>query len=103
MLVFLSFVFIEAKSFFVPCPVKWLTGVDCPGCGFQRSVWALIEGDFAKSFELYPPTLFFLLSFTAAISVYLLKLNIEAKLLKMLYFATGIVVVINYLFKLLML
>ena len=50
----------------LPCGFKQLTGHDCPGCGFQRSVASLAEGDLTTSFEFYPPlvfifTLFFLL------------------------------------------
>lgn len=26
------------------CPIKFLTGLNCPGCGFQRSVHALLHG-----------------------------------------------------------
>ena len=27
------------------CPVKLLTGYDCPGCGFQRAFHALLHGN----------------------------------------------------------
>ena len=27
------------------CPVHILTGLDCPGCGSQRAVYALLHGD----------------------------------------------------------
>ena len=51
----------------IPCPFKYLTGIDCPGCGLQRSVIALIQGDFHRSITLYPATIpllfFFLYSF----------------------------------------
>jgi hypothetical protein len=94
--------FFKAERFFVTCPFKWITGLDCPGCGFQRSLWALIQGHFMQSFDIYPPTLFFLLSFSAAASAHFFKWKSDSKLLKVLYFATGVVVVINYIFKLCM-
>jgi Protein of unknown function (DUF2752) len=28
-----------------PCPFKWLTGFDCPGCGNARALHALLHGD----------------------------------------------------------
>ncbi len=27
------------------CPIKWLTGLDCPGCGGLRALHALLNGD----------------------------------------------------------
>lgn len=39
------------------CPFKYLTGIDCPGCGFQRSLIALVQGNFHQSLALYPPTI----------------------------------------------
>ncbi|MBR5918892.1 MAG: DUF2752 domain-containing protein, partial [Prevotella sp.] len=29
------------------CPVKLLTGLDCPGCGGQRAAHAMLQGDVA--------------------------------------------------------
>jgi hypothetical protein len=39
------------------CPAKALTGMDCPGCGLQRSFVALLRGDLEGAWELYPPLL----------------------------------------------
>lgn len=102
MLTNLSFAFLEAKRFFVPCPFKWLTGLDCPGCGFQRSVWALFQGEFQESFKLYPPTALFLISFLAASMTYFFKWNSESKILRAIYIATGVLVIANYLYKIAM-
>ena len=89
----------KADIFLIPCPFKYLTNLDCPGCGFQRSVLALIQGNFTQSFHLYPPTIPFLLSATTALSIYILKKNTESKMLKTMYFSTGAIVVINYVYK----
>jgi len=45
------------QTLMLPCPIKFLTGFDCPGCGFQRSLFALLEGNFETSFMLYPATI----------------------------------------------
>lgn len=29
-----------------PCPIKWTTGLDCPGCGAARVLYSLLRGDF---------------------------------------------------------
>lgn len=89
----------KADYFLIPCPFKYLTHLDCPGCGFQRAVLALLQGKLTESFQLYPPAIPFLLSALATLAVYTLKWDKNAKALKMMYVATGIVVMINYVYK----
>jgi hypothetical protein len=91
----------KTDIFLLPCPIKYVTGLDCPGCGFQRSLLALLKGDLAQSFSLYPPTLFLLLSFICGISAYIFKYNSTAKWIKSIYFITGAVIFINYVYKIL--
>ena len=38
-----------AQHPFPPCPVHWLTGLHCPGCGTQRALHALLHGRFAQA------------------------------------------------------
>lgn len=37
-------------KWFPQCPFKALTGLDCPGCGSQRAVHALLHGEFQQAF-----------------------------------------------------
>ncbi|WP_316835671.1 DUF2752 domain-containing protein [Pedobacter nutrimenti] len=89
----------KADSFFIPCPFKHLTGYDCPGCGFQRSLLALLKGDFKDSFSLYPPTVPLLFTIVIALCAnYWLK-NRSKGLIRVLYMITGSIILVNYLFK----
>lgn len=36
------------------CPVKLLTGHDCPGCGMGHAVVYAMRGEFARSFHSHP-------------------------------------------------
>jgi len=50
-----QYVFIDwLQKHLLPCPFKYITGIDCPGCGFQRAVVQLLKGNFAQSWALYP-------------------------------------------------
>ena len=40
------------------CPVKMLTGLDCPGCGFQRALHALLHGQLREAVAFNPFLLF---------------------------------------------
>lgn len=89
----------QADNFFLTCPFKYLTGLDCPGCGFQRSLIALFQGEWKESFQLYPATVPLLVTFMVAIPAnYLSKRNSD-KLIKVLYLITGSIIAISYFFK----
>jgi hypothetical protein len=45
----------SAWAHFVPkCPIKSLTGFDCPSCGIQRALHALFNGNFKVAFWVNP-------------------------------------------------
>lgn len=69
-----------------PCIYKQLFGIDCPFCGFQRAVIALLRGDFGKSFCYYPPLIPLLISL-----LLIIYLQISHKPAK----ATNIVLIID--------
>lgn len=87
------------QNFLIPCPFKKLTGLDCPGCGFQRSFLALLQGHLNESVKLYPATIPLLL-----IAIYTL---IDARwtmdrtnyIKKTLYISTAIIIIVTYIIK----
>lgn len=42
------------EEYMLPCASKKLFGIECPGCGFQRSVLLLFDGEFVAAFQMYP-------------------------------------------------
>ncbi len=38
----------------LPCINKKILGVDCLGCGMQRSISLLLQGEFTAAFYMYP-------------------------------------------------
>ena len=87
------------KGHLLACPFKSHTGLDCPGCGFQRSVLALIQGDVNSSVHLFPATvpIVMLLIFVPAH----LKFDFRegARIVKLLYLFIAIIIVFNYIYK----
>lgn len=43
-----------AYLFRIPCPIKYITGVSCPGCGMTRSLSALVTLDFGMAVYYHP-------------------------------------------------
>jgi len=81
------------------CFFKSHFGIDCPGCGMQRSLIALLNGDFMQSVN-YNPALIPLL-----ITVFLLLFQLFAKkiyggkLVMWAFIVTCFILVVNYFFK----
>ena len=38
----------------MPCMNKSIFGIDCMGCGMQRSILLLLNGDFIEAFKMFP-------------------------------------------------
>src|SRR3954463_11907709 len=88
------------QNHLITCPFKYITGIDCPGCGFQRSVIALIQGDIHKSFSLYPPAIPLLLFFAYGIVDSYFKLDTpKFAVKKTLFMILGSIVLITYCVK----
>ena len=51
------------EQYQLPCLFKKYFHIDCPGCGFQRSISALLKGNVAESFLLFPTTFALLIFF----------------------------------------
>lgn len=80
-----------------PCIYKQLFGIDCPFCGFQRSVIALLKGDFADSFIFYPPLIPLIISLFFII--YLLITHKSMKAIHIVLIADMVIVIISCLIK----
>ena len=39
---------------FPPCPVRYLTGLYCPGCGSLRAMHALLHGELGRAWAMNP-------------------------------------------------
>ncbi|MGI9530750.1 DUF2752 domain-containing protein [Lutimonas sp.] len=75
-------------------------GMECMGCGFQRSVIFLLKGDFFKAFITYP-AIYSLLAMGLILGLHL-KFNFSAghKILQWLFVLNVIIIVGNYILKL---
>ena len=38
----------------IPCPIKKVLGVRCPGCGMTRATLVLMSGDLRKAYKYNP-------------------------------------------------
>jgi hypothetical protein len=86
-------------DFMLPCLNKTLFGIDCLGCGIQRSISLIFQGQFVAAYKMYPAifTLFVLAIFL--IFNLFIKFKHDYKIKMGLIILNVILVVISYLFK----
>ena len=88
------------REHLLPCPFKYFTGIDCPGCGFQRSVIALIQGDLHESLHIYPPAIPLLLLFAYGILDRRFKLDTKNEVIKKTCgMIVGTIIIVSYCIK----
>ena len=83
----------------LPCVYKQYLGFECPGCGIQRSFIALLKGDFAESFELYPPLIFILVLLITVAAQLIFDLKYGALILKIMFISTALAVFLNFIYR----
>lgn len=90
----LFYLFIESIG--ITCPIKFLTGISCAGCGMSRAYVSLLKGDIVMAFHYHPlfmlpPVLLLSLTF---------KNKMTDKLFKVTISICVILFVIVYVFRL---
>lgn len=80
------------------CPWKKL-GLECTGCGFQRSVIHLLKGEFSEAFTSYPAIYTLILMFLF-LGIHL-RFNFSqgARILKWLFVLNVAIIVLSYILK----
>lgn len=89
------------ENHMMPCFYKEYSGVDCPGCGIQRSFVELLKGNFAISFELYPGLIPIIITLVYTGLHLILKFKNGATIIKYSFIITISIVTLSYMFKLL--
>lgn len=46
--------YLAAMHFGITCPIRYLTGISCPGCGMTRAWLQLLQGHWQAAFTLHP-------------------------------------------------
>jgi len=87
------------EEFLLPCLNKQLFGIECYGCGSQRAVLLLLDGEFTAAFRMFPAiysilillifilyNLFYKFKYDFSIKIGLISLNVT-------------IIIINYAIK----
>ncbi|MFH6768986.1 DUF2752 domain-containing protein [Gaetbulibacter aquiaggeris] len=87
-------------DFMLPCLNKALFGVECPGCGMQRSVSLLIHGEFIAAYKTYPAIYALILLFLFIGLNFFFKFKNSNKIINGLAILSILIILINFVYKL---
>lgn len=83
----------------LPCGFKYFFGIDCPGCGLQRSIILLLQGNVWASIQMYPPLLPTV--FVLALHFFNKRIKYEGQtyFFKLIVWSVAGLIAINFLYK----
>ena len=76
-LIITGLLIIAAYVFGIGCPIKYMTGISCPGCGMSRALYSCLKLDFLAAFHYHP--LFFLVPVIILLVLFSDKLKPQVK------------------------
>jgi len=87
------------EDFMLPCINKQLFGAECPGCGMQRAVSLLFQGDFVAAFKMYPAVYTIILLFGFLLADQFFKIKHANKISIFLMISSVVLILTNYISK----
>ncbi len=78
------------------CPIRYITGICCPGCGMTRACFALAGFDFGQALYFHPLVIFM----PVAVLVCLLRRRIPKKLMTALCIVAIVMLSVVYVIRL---
>jgi Protein of unknown function (DUF2752) len=88
------------EDYMLPCLNKKLFGIECMGCGMQRSIALLFQGKFEDAFFMYPAIYLIIPLSLAIITSLFYKYRYSSKIINTLAILTIVTIVVNYTIKL---
>lgn len=87
------------EDFMLPCLNKKFFGVECLGCGMQRSIALVFQGKFEEAFFMYP-AIYSLIILSGVITLTLFKnFKHSTKIITILAILNGVIIITNFIFK----
>tara|TARA_R110002051_G_scaffold185003_1_gene254259 strand:- start:9249 stop:9548 length:300 start_codon:yes stop_codon:yes gene_type:complete len=92
-------IFLDIEDYMLPCFSKKIFGVDCPGCGIQRAIALLFQGEFVAAFKMYPAIYTMILLFGFLFVDNFFSIKNSNKIIITLTTTTVFLILTNYILK----
>jgi len=90
---------LKLEDYMLPCFTKKYTGFECLGCGLQRAMALLLNGEFVAAFYMYP-AIYTLIILVVNIAVrFFYTFQYQTKLINSLTILNIVIIFVNYILK----
>lgn len=96
----MKFIVSNPQEYMIPCISKKLFGIECLGCGSQRALLLIAQGDFTAAFIMYPPIYTMLAFFGFVLLHFTDKKRNYHSILITLALINALVMIFSYIYKL---
>ncbi len=93
-------ILLQLEDYMLPCLNKRLFGIECPGCGIQRSLSLLLKGEFTAAFYMYPAIYTLLLLASFLIVNLFVKFKYQSIIKMSLIILNVLIILVSYFIKL---
>lgn len=90
--------YLALNIFHVGCPIKFLTGISCPGCGMTRAILSILQLHYGNAFYYHP--LFFMAPFM--LFLFIFEDCLRPGYVKILWIIIILLFILTYLLRLLL-
>lgn len=88
------------EEYMLPCLNKKLFGMECMGCGLQRAVVLVFQGEFVEAFKMYP-AIYSLIALALCIGInFFFKFKYSNKIIGALAILTIAIIILSFIIKL---
>jgi len=95
----INFLINSPEDFMLPCLSKRLFDLECFGCGLQRSIYLLFQGELVAAFKMYPAIYpLIVLSFFMGVNMFF-NFKHSTKIINILAIVVIASIVLNYIIK----
>lgn len=90
---------LKPEEYMLPCLNKKLLGIDCMGCGMQRSLSLILQGEFTAAFHMYPAIYTLIALFGVVVINYFINFKHAYKIIITLAITNAIIIIGSFILK----
>ncbi|WP_452224748.1 DUF2752 domain-containing protein [Lacinutrix chionoecetis] len=87
------------EQYMLPCLNKKLFGFECMGCGLQRSISFLLQGEFLAAFKMYPAIYALIPLALLIVTSFFYKFKYINKIINTLAIVSVLIIIISFIVK----